>query len=373
MGTPAWTYRQPPLPGELLSSCLARNAAAHGTTPYRFFALFWHRDPVWERDFDRDPGALARLDRAPGSPDWLDDLAKHLGMPREAIEDTTLAGWRERLGDGLRPQAGDTPLILSAGVFHRTRTRHALQFCPECLADGRPHFRKVWRLGFVLACNVHGRSLLDSCAWCDAPVVPHRSMTPRPTDCHRCGRPVGGRAGRHAAPVPEAALALQRRLTAVLRGEEGEETGPLGAEEAFATVRGLLAVSAAPRAHRLLQQALGLENVAKKGPDRRRFEHARHAVRAPWLETVAAWLREWPRHFLVGADAMGASQRTFARCRLPPTLAAQVARLPERKYKPRRPWQPLLDEPALRRLRRTDKAAYYTERAERVLHAVGRT
>lgn len=55
-----WSRRLPPLPGELLSSCLARNAAAHGTTPYRFLALFWHGDPAWERDFDRDPASLLR-------------------------------------------------------------------------------------------------------------------------------------------------------------------------------------------------------------------------------------------------------------------------------------------------------------------------
>ena len=373
MNTPSWTYRQPPLPGELLSSCLARNAAAHGTTPYRFLALFWHRDPVWERDFDRDPGALARLDHMPCASNWLDDLAERLGVPRSAVEDTTLARWREWLGDGLHPQAGDTPLILSAGVFHRTRTRYALQFCPRCLAEGRPHFRKVWRLGFVLACDIHEQPLLDCCTWCDAPVIPHRSMTPRLTDCHRCGRFVGGRADRHVEPVPEAAFALQRHLASVLRGGGNQDTGPLGAGEAFATVRALLAASASPRAHHLLRRALGLGAVTGEKPDRRRFEHARHAVRAPWLETVAAWLREWPHDFLMGADAMGASQRAFARCRLPSMLAAQVARLPRRKYKPRRPWQSLLDERTLRRLRRTDKTAYHVERAERVLRAVGRT
>ena len=62
-----WTRRLPPLPGELLTSCLARNAAAHGTSPYRFLALFWQGDPVWERDFDRAPDCLLRARRGVGS------------------------------------------------------------------------------------------------------------------------------------------------------------------------------------------------------------------------------------------------------------------------------------------------------------------
>ena len=69
-----WNYRLPPLPGELLSSCLARNAHAHGCAPYRFLNMFWEGDPVWNRDFDRDPAGLSRSGRRPHVPDWPDDF-----------------------------------------------------------------------------------------------------------------------------------------------------------------------------------------------------------------------------------------------------------------------------------------------------------
>jgi hypothetical protein len=64
-----WNYRLPPPPGELLSSCLARNAHALGCTPYRFLNMFWEGDPVWNRDFDRDPAGLSRAGRRPHVPD----------------------------------------------------------------------------------------------------------------------------------------------------------------------------------------------------------------------------------------------------------------------------------------------------------------
>lgn len=365
-----WPIRLAPLEGELLSSCLARNAYAHGSTPYRFLNLFWERDPVWNRDFDRDPTALLRVDRAPGATDWLDDLAERLGVPRCTVAEATLAGWRERLDGGVARQACDTPLLLSAGVFHRDRSRHALQFCPDCLSEGVQHFRKSWRLGFAVACEIHGRPLLDACAWCDAAIIPHRSMTPRLADCHRCGRSIAGRAGTRPTSVPARAAALQGRLSSLLHGGEVMAAGPLGQGEAFTTVRALLAVSAPPAVHRVLRGALGLGDDPTDEPERRRFEQTRHSVRMPWLETVAAWLDDWPRGFLAGAEAIGASQRTFVRRYLPPSLARQVARLPLGAARDRT-WVPVLDEPVLRRLRRTDRAAYSRVRAARILEACG--
>ena len=113
-----WHYIHPPLPGELLTSCMTRNALAHGMSPYRFLALFWQREPVWERDFDRDPGGLLRTDRRSQAADWLDDLARHMKLTRSTLEDATLAGYRARLA-GPRSLGGDTPLVLSAGIHHR--------------------------------------------------------------------------------------------------------------------------------------------------------------------------------------------------------------------------------------------------------------
>jgi hypothetical protein len=325
-----WSRRLPPLPGELLTSCLARNALAHGTTPYRFLALFWHGDPVWERDFDRDPASLLRLSRRPSAPDWLADVAAHLGVARDIVEDATLMDMRVRLGGRGLTELGDTPLMQSAGVHHRTRKRHALQFCPECLAEATAYFRKVWRLGFVVSCARHGTRLLDGCPHCDAPVVPHRTMTMRMTDCHDCGRSILGRKGAGKGDgVPESVLALQVSLCEVLSGDGRGPPGPWPGLEAFEVTRALLAVLASAPVYARLRRSLGLAMLPAHRSGRIRFEQARLTDRVPHLDRVAGWMVDWPAAFRRGAEAAGLSRRTFARNHLSPALAVEVAQLPD--------------------------------------------
>lgn len=246
-----------------------------------------------------------------------------------------------------------------------------MQFCPDCLAEGPPHFRKAWRLGFVVSCPRHGTALADACPHCGAPVAPHRSTTRRMTDCHRCRLPLtaGEREGGPTADVGEA-LGTQVWMAALLDGEEGAAApAPWRGREAFDAVRALLAVSAAGPVRARLRGAFALGAMDPPG-DRMRFEHARLAVRAPWLGTVGAWMADWPRSFREGADAAGVTRRTFARSRMPAALADEVARLPAGHARDRT-WAPVLDEPVLRRLRRTDRAAYSRVRATRILEHCG--
>lgn len=365
----AWTRRLPPLPNELLTSCLARNAYAHGSSPYRFLALFWPGDPVRERDFDRHPGALGRGGRSQA--DWTADIAGQLHAPVAAVEAATLQGLREVLAGRHAKARGDTPLLLSAGVHHRTRRRHGLQFCTDCLAEGTPYYRRTWRLGFVVICEAHGDRLLrDACPHCDAPVVPHRSMASRMTDCHSCGRPlIAGQARDEKRRLSGGALSLQRALLAQLEGKAGAQVGPWPDRAMFDGVRALIAVSAPRRVQAALRDALGLA-AALPGQGRLRFEQSRIGARGPWLDTVAAWLAEWPGSFRAGAHGAGLTQRSFARWRLPEALAVEVERLPG-GIRRDRTWVPVLDEPILRRLRR-DPSAYRALRAQRILAALGR-
>ena len=365
-----WSRPQPPLKGELLTSCLARNAQAHGTTPYRLLALFWQRDPVWERDFDRDPAALRRAGPGPGRKDWLADLAVCLATDHETVEAATLASWRSVLG-GRSLSLGDTPLVLSAGVHHRARIRHGLQHCPACLAEGTPFFRKAWRLGLVVTCERHGAWLMDACPSCDAPVVPHRSMTPHLTDCHACGRSITSQvSGRSSPEARQTTSELQGQMLRLLAGEGAGLPRPWQERTGFDVLRTLLAVSGAKPVLARLREAFGLSEMEAPAA-RVRFEHARLSARVPWLETTAAWTRAWPRSFQDGAEAAGLTRRSFARRRLPTVLAEQVALLPPGVERDRT-WEPVLEEPVLKRLRRNDPAAYKQLRAKRILDAFGR-
>lgn len=363
-----WAFRLPPLEGELLSSCLARNAYAHGTAPQRFLELFWPREAVWNRDFDRDPAALGRPGEAATS--WMAEIAGQLCIPVESVRRATLQEWRGALGGPRLPARGDTPLLLSAGVHHRTRRLHGLQYCPGCLGETPAYYRRAWRLGFAVVCGKHGHALSDACQGCGAPVIPHRTLL-RLTDCHSCGASLTRAGGR--GRVPDGVAQLQRGLLGMLDCVKGVQVGPWATPDAFGGVRVLLAVSAARRVQQALRGILGLETAPPlQSGQRVRFEQSRIAVRIAALETVAAWIDNWPAAFREGAHAAHLTQGSFARSQPDETLAAEVARLPVSVKRRRPSYVPILDDPALRRLRRRDPGAYRTARAERILSALGR-
>ncbi|MDZ7791866.1 MAG: TniQ family protein, partial [Xanthomonadales bacterium] len=168
-----WTFRLKPLPDELLSSWLTRVAFAHGQNPYVFHNLHLPGVPIWSRDVDRahSPGLLSGLSAVSG-----------LSVPR--IRATSLDRHRNL---GLNtPAHGEWPFVLSAGIYHRKRRRHGLQFCPNCLSAGTAYFRRSWRLAYVLKCPTCSLPLSDACPHCDAPVIAHRTLSDLRV-CHRCG------------------------------------------------------------------------------------------------------------------------------------------------------------------------------------------
>ena len=366
-----WTRKLPPLPGELLTSCLVRNALAHGTSPTRFLSLFWPREQPWSVDIDRDrPGLLPRGGAQAGS-NWPDMLADALGVPRAAVLNATLDGYRKVLA-GRAPNArGRTPLVLLAGLAAQKRRLHALQSCPTCLSEGIPHFRRGWRLAFAVGCPRHGRPLEDACPRCGAAVAPHRTATARITDCHACLRPLLGRPGALGRQVPAPVAALQAALSDLLSGLGPAAVGPWTDRTAFDGVRCLIGIAATRAVYTDLRRGLGLPAADLPSGVRLYLEDLRVDARIVVLETVAAWLSDWPAGFHAGADAAGLTQRSFSRLRAPPELAAEVARLRAGNRRDNT-WKPVLEEPVLRRLRRRDPAQYRMVRAERILAEVGR-
>lgn len=365
----SWAFRLPPIEGELLSSCLARNALAHGVSPQRFLELFWPGEATWNRDFDRDPAALARPGKA--GVGWIKEIAGCLGIPADELRQASLQGWRHLLG-GERPSPrGDTPMLLSVGVYHRTRLRHGLQYCPQCLGEGTPYYRRAWRLAFAVACCEHGIVLLDACPRCDAPVVPHRAMACL-TDCHACGASLVGAGG--GGDVPARVARLQQGLVALLSpGSRDGTVSSWAARDTFDGVRALLAVSAARSVQRELRATLGLAAIAFPHAPRLRFEQSRIGVRIACLDTVAAWLANWPVSFRSAAAAAALTQGSFRRVRLNGKIAAEVTKLPVGVPRRRPVYVPILMTSVLRRLRRKDPGAYRMARAAIVLRRIGRT
>jgi hypothetical protein len=94
------------------------------------------------------------------------------------------------------PPVGNTPWVLSVGVFHRIHRRAGMQFCPICLQlDSTPYYRRPWRLALYAMCERHQCVMQEYCPSCSAPVSYHRHGIGRrkaiPEQalrlCHRCG------------------------------------------------------------------------------------------------------------------------------------------------------------------------------------------
>ncbi|MCG5514757.1 MULTISPECIES: TniQ family protein [unclassified Ectothiorhodospira] len=343
-----WPYCVPLQEDELLSSFLIRNARAHGTTPYCFMSYYWPGRHFWDRDTDRAADA-----------DWLKELGVLAGVPAERLEASTLLPFRRVLGSTLR--SGDTPLLLAVSLFHRTRRRHGLQFCPACFAEGRQWFRRIWRLGFVFVCPEHQITLLDACPACGAPVVPHRSLSLDQGRCHQCGAFLAGGIARQQ-PIT-GVLEWQKILLDTLMGVS--DTGPFERLETFTSVRALLSVLTARCVLTAIRDAFHL-SPATLTAERLQFEHVRTADRAVLMETLAAWLSDWPSSFRIGANAAHLTQRTFHRLNQSSSrLRQEVERLPVGGKRDRRYVVKVLDA-ELVRLARVDKKAYRALRARRL-------
>lgn len=274
--------RLAPLPDELLSSWLVRLSERHGRKPYGFCALHFPKLPVWNRDID--------LHQPEG---FLATVAARTGLPENIVGSLTLS-------NSPTCRSGTCPWILSAGIYHRTRKRWGLQFCPECLAtDPIPYFRRRWRLAFMTLCDIHRCALRDSCPHCDAPVVPHRTSDCR-TRCFRCGRRLLVDHPPLSKTSVERILTLQRRCmrawtkTSVeLRDVHSDATG----SDMLQGLRILVRMPGCRAARRRLAVALRLPTDMLR-TTARAWEHKRLEDRRVIFEALARLVERWPVNFL---------------------------------------------------------------------------
>ena len=361
IGMPAWTFPVARAEDELLSSWLSRSAHSHGVAAYAFLSLRLPVAPVWNRDVDltAPQSLLARIDQVAALPAGSAEAASLVPLLPDLV-----AGWEE----GGATTGGHVPLLLSAGVYHRKRRLHGVQYCPACVAGPEPSFRRSGRLAFVVACPAHGVPLRDGCPFCDEPVAPHRALVGRFGRCHVCDGSLGASDARPGAALPEGASSMQARCVAALAAGPSPAPGlPCAGRDYLALVRTLVAVLVAGRRH--AHEARPKDPTAV-GPHRRRhFERMRVGERASMLAELSQWTDDWPSRFADLAGDLGLTRRSFVRLALPPVLAHEVSRLPEGRRRRRVGWRSILDDAPMRRLRRDDPSGYRSARARRLLAA----
>ena len=327
----AWRITVPPAKDELLSGWLCRVAFAQGCTPYGLCVNYLNDQSLWARD----------VDRGPVSP-HLESLAALSQLDVTDLRSMTLMPWIERLSKRYRKPSSTTvtPWINAAGVFHRKRRRHALSYCPECLA-ATGVVRKQWRLAFMVTCEIHKRMLRDGCPRCDAPFVPHRSLRDL-RSCDSCGY---GNLTREATKTAndEASLSagvadLQRRLLAsVENGLPTIENGPCMLEDLRAVVSVLLArPNVAVTMDCLSCLPVGVAQLTG------RLEFSRVSERIGAMRACHALIANWPASIRTVAAKLALTQRPFVRLAFGRWLGEEVDRLPPGTTHSRRALAPSL-------------------------------
>lgn len=195
-----WPQRPKRFSDELFSSWLWRAAITAGAPPDRFardaFATC-HDDP----DVDVPEPTLYRLALASGQP--LARLAAGtLGVARSCIPVSRAETVQEALLRYGRP--------LLALPSRSGRPRAVLQYCPRCLAEEEPYFRRGWRFAIEVVCVEHRCRLHDACWRCGALAAPlAQTIVSRQPVCAACGAVL-------AAATAKPALGAVRRQRGLL-------------------------------------------------------------------------------------------------------------------------------------------------------------
>ena len=209
-----WPVIIKPERGEILSSWLTRLAEANGGSLQYLCWETWPGRDILMKDLDRT---------APE--DVLEVLRDRTGITKSRLRQMTLQGLTGSLFEEFEPGPRGMPWILPVHMrFSRT---HGAQFCPDCLKEAVPCFRRNWRLSFITCCSRHQRLLSDSCPSCMRAINPYRcfgglrrNTGPVPVQfCRWCGWDLRTTIGESEAPVPirlSSVISLQNHLERAL-------------------------------------------------------------------------------------------------------------------------------------------------------------
>jgi TniQ len=190
-----------PQPGEALTSWLVRTAAARGILVHVLIQQLVGDREFWTRDGD----LLAPHE-------LLKAIAHTNGVSTERAEHTTLRSLEGVLDERISGN-NQSAMIRPMGVFHRDRRGYGQQACPDCLKEDKSYYRLLWRLRLITCCTRHGAILVEECANCAAPIIPHRGGL---LHCHVCGTDLRD---CPAAPANSRVLQLQYENERVLGGK----------------------------------------------------------------------------------------------------------------------------------------------------------
>ncbi|MDC5821891.1 TniQ family protein [Vibrio europaeus] len=177
-----WPAHPQPLPDELFSSWMTRAARCNGQKLRSFCSMTM-------------PGLknLAKSIDSFVSPENLVRVSVKMKTSTDSAYQTTLESYSGVLFERASIRTRHKQNILSVGETHNHLFYQ--QYCPLCLLESEPYYRRTWRISFVTVCVRHRCVLHDRCVNCGAPVMvmandvrrKNRAYEGQFTDCHCCG------------------------------------------------------------------------------------------------------------------------------------------------------------------------------------------
>lgn len=147
---------------ELFTSWYLRLSINHRIKNYNFTQFYFGALPIWNRDLDLNPSQIL-----------IDKLAQITPLSKLEIDQLFLSSY---IGSYV-PQINFDAVnryILPLGIYHRIRRKNGQLFCPSCLNNSVPYYKKTWRLVFSLVCSECQVELFDRCSKCLSPIMFYR-------------------------------------------------------------------------------------------------------------------------------------------------------------------------------------------------------
>ncbi|MBS1186610.1 MAG: hypothetical protein H6R04_628 [Burkholderiaceae bacterium] len=333
-----------PLSDEVLSSWMVRLAFANGYPLHTFYAaLLRHKEPIWNRDIDRHP-----------SPSLINLLSQQTRQQPDALQAMTLSAYNGVVF-GNMPMIGNAPWILPVGVFHRTRRRAGMQFCPICLQlDVIPYFRRRWRLAFYAMCEHHFCVMHDGCPRCHSSIAFHRHGVGLKKSipenalrlCHHCMFDLRWSKPKYLNwPDPHSWIQLRSMLNFFDDGvwAVGSCTLPVGVPF-FQGLRALARMIYGRHGHHLrhqLSKELGIPVAERFSAKNIEFEFLCPEDRLVLMLTTFWLLENWPARFVSTCKAVRFTRSRIAE--VPTLLPYWLARIAD-EHLNYRPYWPNEDE-----------------------------
>jgi TniQ len=157
-----WPGYVPPQRDELFTSWLMRICRSHEYKSHSFSKFYFGGLPIWNRDLDRDgPSVLKEL------------ICSYTFLTPQSVDNLFLKSYEGSIISRVVSN-GPSRVILPLGIRHRKRNLYGQMFCPGCLDNDLPYYRKSWRMAFNLMCVSCGFYLWDRCPKCQNAIAFHR-------------------------------------------------------------------------------------------------------------------------------------------------------------------------------------------------------